>query len=105
MLGVSSVALADEPVRLDAAQLDAVSAGAFSTAAVAFTFPSFGQGNLINSGQLSQIATVSQIAITPIAVQSNAFAQAAAAAQVQATGPGATASGTGGGVFTSVFLF
>ena len=105
MLGVSGVALADDPVRLDAAELDAVSAGAFSTAAAAFTFPTFGQGNLINAGQLSQTLTISQVAITPTSFQTNATAQAAAIGQVQAIGVGTTASGTGGGVFTTVFLF
>jgi hypothetical protein len=105
MLGASGAALADEPLRLDAAQLDAVSAGAYSTFATGFTFPGFGQGNLISFGQLSQTATFSQSTITPTSANLNAGAQAAAAMQVQSVGAGATGAGGGGGVFTSVFLF
>ena len=86
MLGASGAALADEPLRLDANQLDAVSAGAYSTFATGFTFPGFGQGNLIRFGELSQTLTVSQTSITPTTFDIDATAQAAAAMQMQSVG-------------------
>jgi hypothetical protein len=103
LLGIGGTAMASEPVQLDAGQLDSVSAGVFSGTATAFTFEPFGIGNSIAFAELAQVATLSQTTLTPGAFQSNFTALAASNVIVQSAGVGLTATGGGGGVFTTVF--
>lgn len=105
MLAASSAALADEPMQLDAQQLDSVSGGLYSGFAVGTTFGNFALGASITSFELSQAGTVSQTTLTPPTFTTNYLAQAQIAAQVKSSGVGATATATGGGILTTVFLF
>jgi len=104
MLSVGGAAMAGEPVQLDAAQLDAVSAGVFSGTALAFTLEPFAIGNSIAFFELSQAATLSQTTLTPGAFQSDFQAVSASTMNIQAAGVGLTTSGGAGGVFTTVFI-
>lgn len=104
VLGISSAAVASEPLKLDAAQLDSVSAGVFSGIASGFTSDGFGVGNSISFFEFSQAATLSQTELTPGAFQSDFQAAAASTFRIQSAGAGLTSSGGVGGVYTTVFL-
>ncbi len=103
LLGASGAALADEPVRLDAASMDSVVAGFWNGGGVAFTFggSTFGQSN--NFIELSQAGSKLETKQTPTTLQGNFQAYGVAQLQAQSLGIGSTATSGGGGVYTTVF--
>lgn len=104
LLGASSAALAGEPVRLDAAQLDSVSAGVFSGGFVAFTFPSGVGGNSASLTSFAQGQTEATTNLTPPTFDADFQVLAQSVVVAQASGVGATSSFGGGGIYSTVFV-
>lgn len=103
LLGAGSIALADEPVRLDAAEMDMVTAGIWNGGGLAFTFGGTAQGNVNNFFELSQAGFVEQTNLTPTTFEADAQAFASAQLRSQSIGVGATSTSGAGGVYTIVF--
>lgn len=104
LLGASSAALASEPVRLDAGQLDSVSAGVFSGGFVAFTFPSGVGGNSASLTSFAQGQSLGTSNLTPPTFEADFLAVGQSVVQAQASGVGATSAFGGGGVYSTVFV-
>ncbi|HRW60951.1 MAG: hypothetical protein H6852_01220 [Geminicoccaceae bacterium] len=103
LLGVGSVALAGEPVRLDAASLDSVTAGLWNGFALAITSPATARGASIKAFQGSLFQTEERLTATPSAFSGDFQALAISQTYVKASGIGTTSASGGGGVYTGVF--
>lgn len=103
LLGVGSVALADEPVRLDPAALDSVTAGVWSGFALAYTTPATARGASISAFQGASIQTVELLVLTPTGFSGDFQAVGVSQTSVNAIGIGTTSASGGGGVYTGVF--
>lgn len=103
LLSVGSVALADEPIRLDSASLDSVTAGVWNGFALAFTTPATARGASITAFQGSAIETVEVLVLTPTSFSGDFQAAGLSQTSVRSIGIGTTSASGGGGVYTGVF--
>ncbi len=104
LLGVGSVALAGEPVRLDAASLDSVTAaGLWSGFAISRTGLATARGASITLYQVSLTQTEGSVLLTPPSSSGDFQALAISQTSVKASGVGITSAAGGGGVLTGVF--
>ena len=103
LLGIGGVALAQEPVRLDAASLDSVTAGLWNGFALAFTTPALARGASTTIFQGSQIQTEERLELTPPKFTGTFNASAISLSETRTSGVGTTSATGGGGVYTGVF--
>lgn len=102
LLGVGSMAFAGEPVRLEAAALDSVTAGAWSGFALAFNGPARARGAAISATQLSAVETLEVVVVTPTSFAGDFRAAGIAQTSVRAIGLGTTSASGSSGVYTGV---
>lgn len=102
MIGLGSSALAGEPVKLDAAALDQVSAGLFDSFAIAAVGPTLATGASTTTFNVARFETLQTISLTPPNFSANASAVAMVQSEIRASNVGASSASNSGFVFSGV---
>jgi hypothetical protein len=102
LVGLSASALASEPVHLDAAALDQVSAGLYDTFAIAAIGPTLATGASTRTTNIAQFQTFELITLAPPNFAANAGAFAVVQSQVQSSNVGASSASNSGFVFSGI---